>query len=222
MFHAVVVSVLAVPGVCYFLFASREHRYLVSHELTWCGGNVQPETGWEIADMMVAAAGLAFTTFTVSDLFVMLIHRLMTPDYLLHHLVFITAGCLIRGNCMMPFTSSILMAMEVSTPFLNYLQLIRNRGSAFETLLRINGILFMVSFIIFRLILNTYGAIDLLFEREYAFREAPPWQGWFLVVAITLGMLLQFYWFKPIIDKFIEIKNSLKPQNGYSKIENSA
>mmetsp|Transcript_46278 Transcript_46278/g.85008 ORF Transcript_46278/g.85008 Transcript_46278/m.85008 type:complete len:247 (+) Transcript_46278:228-968(+) len=220
LLHAVIVSLLALPTLFYLIFAPRHQRYEIAHDLTWCSGSPDQE----IFNILVAAAGLAFTTFTVSDLVVCSIHGLMTPDYVVHHVVFITAGCIIRGNCMLPFQSSVLMAMEVSTPFLNYLQLIRNRGAAFEKPLRINGILFMLSFVVFRLILNTYGAIDLLFNIAYAMREAPAWQGWFLVVAITVGMLLQFYWFKPILNKFFEIKNSLKkePQNGYEKLENGA
>mmetsp|Transcript_68275 Transcript_68275/g.211238 ORF Transcript_68275/g.211238 Transcript_68275/m.211238 type:complete len:243 (+) Transcript_68275:657-1385(+) len=101
---------------------------------------------------------------------------------------------------MLPFNAAILMAMEVSTPFLNLGLLLRHRGPAFKKCVELNGLLFLAFFILFRLILNTYGAILLWYHRRSIPPTVPKWQAWFLLVAVAAGAVVQFWWF-PIIAK---------------------
>lgn len=224
--HAVVVCIGCIPALCNKIFQGPERRFRVSHNVFLCDSSGLSLDSQADApyNMGVAMVGMAFTTFTISDLFFLFFHVGITWDYLFHHLAFIACGVIIRYNCCIPLQAAILLSMEVSTPFLNYMMFVRNRGDSFDQTIKVCGILFMISFVIFRLILNPYGAIDLIINREYALREVPAWEGWFLIVALTAGAILQIYWAKPIVKKFFEMKNALAEKESpspYRKINGS-
>eukprot|EP00966_Prymnesium_polylepis_P105701 2448160-Prymnesium_polylepis.1 len=58
----------------------------------------------------IEIAGLLFTTFEIADLVLATGHRLMDWEYVVHHLLHIVLGLIIRGNCMTGLLAAVLMA----------------------------------------------------------------------------------------------------------------
>lgn len=205
--HALLISALGVPALFAFLGSPEYARYATSDHLAHCAVDPGNERllPWDTFGRMTALGGLAFTAFTAVDLVIMFAHNLLTWDYFLHHIVFIIAGVLIRGHCMLPFNAAVLLSMEISTPFLNTVLLFRNRGEKYQTMNVVNGVTFFVTFIVFRLVLNGYGTMELwvAIARHAAVpNKVPTWQVYFLAIAISIGALIQIYWFPSIAKMF--------------------
>mmetsp|Transcript_113810 Transcript_113810/g.179092 ORF Transcript_113810/g.179092 Transcript_113810/m.179092 type:complete len:342 (-) Transcript_113810:84-1109(-) len=218
--HALLICILSVPGLAVLIVAPENAWFAYSvlsadeTELVQC----KIDGDYAVWYWYVALSGLAFTTFTLSDVVVSLIHRRsIDPDVSLfvHHAAFIFSGLIIRANCMMPFNASILMSMEVSTPFLNYLFLVRHRGPDYKLSTMICGSMFFLTYIIFRLIINTYGTIVMWMHSmpallghssrdEVVPPAVPSWQIWFLLAAVTAGSVVQFFWFPNIWTMFMK------------------
>jgi len=188
--HALFVTCVALP-----IFFNLPERmwFATSSHLATCAYPDGPES--------IATAGLAFTAFTAADIFISVVHGPITMDYMAHHLIFLVAGLIMRGNCMLPFNASILLSMEASTPFLNLLLLVRHRTSTW--LPKLVGVLFTVCFVFFRLFLNVYGIVILWLHRGTALPPTLPlWQGWTLLSIITAGAGVQFFWFPTVSRMF--------------------
>eukprot|EP00812_Abedinium_dasypus_P005333 NODE_1668_length_1088_cov_331.086157.p1 GENE.NODE_1668_length_1088_cov_331.086157~~NODE_1668_length_1088_cov_331.086157.p1 ORF type:complete len:313 (-),score=58.73 NODE_1668_length_1088_cov_331.086157:74-1012(-) len=202
LFQSVPVSAVCIPLVFELLPASPHVQFAAVDTIGFCA--VSHKTSdtelwpWRAEAYVVGAAGLVFTTFTFVDLVLMTLHRLARLDEVVHHIAFIFAGVLIRTNCMLPLNAALLMAMEVSTPFLNYVLFFRHRGDRYATCLSVSGAIFLVLYVVFRLGLNLYGTVLLWLNIQYALHRVPDWQGWGLAVAITIGSVLQFVWFPGI------------------------
>lgn len=199
--HAALVSAIAVPAVLAFASVPEEVRFASSDHVATCAQSSHPEVN--VSGQAVALGGLVFSSFIAADLFILAVHRLASPDFIVHHAAFLTAGLIIRGNCMLPFNAAVLLAMEASTPFLNLMLLLRNRGPSYSTAVRVTGVLFFLSYVLFRLMLNTLGAM-LLWQRCSTAMPAtvPLWQRTFLLLAVTAGSVLQFFWFPAIAKIF--------------------
>lgn len=203
--HALVISVLVLPVLVILAGAPADAQFCGTPFVGRCA--VSPDNEqlqpWSMWFEVVAMAGMAFTTFTLVDVFISLRHGLATWDYVAHHVAFITAGAIIRSNCMMPYNAAILLAMEVSTPFLNTMLFLRNRGVEYTSTVQITGSTFFLLFVIFRLFLNTYGVVYLWMHFDMATPDwVPRWQLWFLTVAVTAGAAVQFFWFPSIAKLF--------------------
>lgn len=213
--HALLISILSVPAMVYYMSAPQEVLYRSSQNILSCVSPAEDEQEVYIS-LQLARCGLAFTTFTLSDLIVSSIHKLATWDFIFHHVAFIACGLIIRENCILPGISSALMAMEVSTPFLNVMLLLRNREDRFIFLTSICGILFFFTYTIFRIFINGYAtfvvqrkAIPQLLGSgtggvAVAPERVPAWQLWFLVVALGAGAGLQFFWYPSIFKTFVK------------------
>uniref|UniRef100_A0A7S0AGE0 TLC domain-containing protein n=1 Tax=Pyrodinium bahamense TaxID=73915 RepID=A0A7S0AGE0_9DINO len=203
--HASLISLVSVPALIQLLGASPEVQFAFTDHIGQCAldGSNPALIGWDRTSRFVGLAALAVVTFLASDLVILLVHRQMTIDYFVHHVAFIGAGFLTRINCMLPLNGSILLAMEASTPFLNYLLLFRNRGGGYRLSTGIAGSLFFVLFLILRIGFNTYGVVLLWANWRHA---APPWlPSWQLMailIAITTGCLVQFFWLPGIVKSF--------------------
>lgn len=150
----------------------------------------------------VGIAGLAFITFTFCDVFLCAIHGILSLDQLFHHIAFICAGAIIRGNCMLPLNASILLAMEISTPFLNWRNLFRHREGYSKSTLAAT-ICFGVSFTITRVCFNLYGAmIFWVYRQDTMPPTVPAWVAWSLIIAVSAGLLIQFFWFSYMVPVF--------------------
>eukprot|EP00972_Heterocapsa_arctica_P007262 1058847-Heterocapsa_arctica.AAC.1 len=67
--------------------------------------------------------------------------------------------------------------MEVSTPILNTLLLLRNRGDAYSKTVTVLGVIFMALFVVFRLGVSVYAAVQLFHHRSDAMPPTmPEWQ----------------------------------------------
>mmetsp|Transcript_53673 Transcript_53673/g.143566 ORF Transcript_53673/g.143566 Transcript_53673/m.143566 type:complete len:471 (-) Transcript_53673:559-1971(-) len=188
--HALFVTCLALP---IFLSLPERMWFATSNHLATCAYPDGPES--------IATAGMAFTAFTAADIFISVVHGPITLDYMAHHLIFLVAGLIMRGNCVLPFNAAILLSMEASTPFLNLLLLVRHRTA---TLLpKLVGMLFTICFVFFRLILNVYGILVLWRHRSTALPASLPlWQGWILLSIIAAGAGVQFFWFPTVTRMF--------------------
>lgn len=204
--HSVFISALSVPALFILATASSDAQYPPSEGLQpWC---TLPGGPGDIADYQdvyyaLATAGLAFTMHIVSDLFTSVAHGIATAPQIIHHTAFIVAGLIIRMHCALPFNSAVLMSMEASTPFLNVLMVLRNRGDQYTRAVRIASYFFIALFVVFRLVLNTYGLVILWINHETILPpEIPGWQAVFLLVAITAGALIQYFFFAQILQSF--------------------
>lgn len=214
--HAVLVCILSVPGLAVLIVAPDYAQFAYSTNIAQCWIDTGDAAEWGRWYYSVALSGLAFTAFTISDVIVSLIHReSIEADAALfvHHAAFVAAGILIRSNCMVPFNSAVLMSMEVSTPFLNYLFIVRHRGDNFKVSTMLCGSMFFLTYVIFRLILNTYGTVLLWINSAPVMSGSPvkimppsvaSWQVWFLLAAVTVGSIVQFFWFPGILALFMK------------------
>lgn len=201
--HACLVGTLALPAVFVLVGAGDDVRFGSSVQLATC--QVGPdlvaagEAWMDPFARAIAIAGLAFTSFTAVDLVLLVVHGPLTLDYVVHHLAFIGAGLVIRGHCVLPLNSAILLSMEVSTPFLNLMLLLRNRGPTCYKFAAALGSMFAVLFVAVRLLLNAYGAALLLTMRAEAMpARVPAWQQQFLLGAVAAGVGVQFFWLPQI------------------------
>lgn len=206
IFHAVLVAALSLPAAFALIGAPDHQRFPASLDLAWC----PPSKDHDLSQLKsayewVALGGLAFTTFTLTDLVLSSIHGLADTAYVVHHIAFATAGLIIRSHCMLPFNAALLLGMEASTPFLNYVILVRNRGDAYKNSVVCCGILFLLTYLVFRIFLNGYGTFVLwiaLIDGVATPAWVPAWQGWMMGVAITVGAVLQLFWLPMVWDAF--------------------
>ncbi|CAK0891221.1 unnamed protein product [Prorocentrum cordatum] len=203
--HAVLVSVLSVPAMVELMFAADAEvvRFSYSVHLATCKA---PEeiAQWNTVGEAIALAGLMFTTFTLADCVVSPMHGLIGWDMGVHHVAFIFAGAVIRGHCMLPFNASALISMEVSTPFLNYLVHNQHRGDAYKTRVDAAGVIFFVTFLVFRIGLNTYATVVLWiahFGGVQMSAHMPAWQQWVMLLAVSAGAAMQLFWFPHVTRK---------------------
>jgi len=206
--HAILIILLSVPSMLVLVFeGGHDVQFAFSNHVATCSvmeGHPE-QVEYRLWLQAIAAGGLAFTTFTLVDIFISLGHGLASADYIIHHIAFVTAGIIIRGYCMLPLTASILMAMEVSTPFLNWLMFFRHRGEKYKFQVVISGSCFFATFLLFRVFLNTYGTVVLLISEANGTAlpaKVDQWQTIFLMVAVTAGALVQFYWLPGICYAF--------------------
>jgi hypothetical protein len=205
--HAVLISGICVPCFVMFLDAPSDVRFDASPHIADCRVD-RGDTGampWDFAGQAIAIAGIAFTTFTIADVFISTLYGLSSRDYRIHHTAFITVGLMVRSNCMLPYNAAILLSMECSTPFLNFWTLVMNRGADYSWSTCVSGAAFVVLFLAIRIVLNTYGAVYLIVNHDIAM---PPWVPesifWFLLVAITVGAGVQYCWLHSVALKFWE------------------
>jgi hypothetical protein len=216
--HAIFVSVIALPAVISLSGAPDDVRFAAAPHLETCtmGAGFHHGEPWASYIEAVALAGLAFTAFTTADVALSMIHGLATIDYMVHHAAFILAGFILRGNCILPWKGSVQLAMEASTPFLNIMLLLQNRGVGTWPVVVVCGIIFVVSYVFLRLIQNTYATVILWLRRDEAFPPTMPrWEVWLALLACTAGAAVQFFWFPAIVRKLLKLMpgNADKDEN---------
>lgn len=203
--HSAVVSTIAVWALVQWIGAPTSAQFTSSSHLDTCRADQDGTEQWNNVGQATAVVGLLFTAFTLVDIVLSWFHGLITWDYLVHHTAFLLAGLIIRGQCILPFNASVLLSMEISTPFLNLLTFFRNRGERWTPLLVVCGATFFVLYVIFRLLLNTYATILLWVRAQESDTfpgRMPAYQVYFLLIAITVGYAVQIYWFPRIAQMF--------------------
>lgn len=202
--HSILISALSVPAFVAIAGASQEVKFGHSDHVVECKLAGEVGSHIQFGYWAVAKAGMAFTTFTMSDLVVSIVHysslRFTLVDFF-HHAVFITAGVIIRRHCMVPFIAAILLSMETSTPFLSYAMFFRHRGDDYRDSVGAAGFTFFALFIIFRIIINGYGTV--VFWHHTINGDAMPstverWEECVLLFAVTAGFVVQLVWLPAI------------------------
>lgn len=204
--HAILASAIALPAMLRLLMADDQIKFLSTDDIQWCipneneaEYNLLQQTGFLNVMPQIALVGLMFTVFTTVDLFIALIHGLAGIDYIIHHVAFIAAGVMLRSNCILPFNAAILISMEISNLPLNYMCFFRHR-EGFNLSVKISSALFAILFFVFRIVLNTYGAVFLVWRQDESLpARVPAWQRYFLLMAIAAGAILQFWWGNKVI-----------------------
>ena len=121
----------------------------------WLNDDAKASWGYTY-DMRVVEVGTWFGTFLITDLFLSMVHKMMDKMMLIHHVIFL-------GMCLTHFwppvgpgySGSVMMAQEMSTPFLNLFLLCRGffGDQALPTV--ITFVMFSLLFFVFRVLLNT-------------------------------------------------------------------
>jgi hypothetical protein len=211
--NAVFVSSLSVPAAIVFLDGPDWMQFAASSHLDDCRFDAADiDLPQSFACQAVALAGVCFTTYSVADMFLSLAHGLAGVDTVIHHVVFATAGMIMRGHCMLMFNAAMLMAMEVSTPFLNYFLLVRHRGETFAIEVIVFGSLFFLLYIVWRIGLNTYATVYLWtvhLKGSAIPAHVPQWQAWLAMMAVTAGAGVQLFWLPGICKNFMSKFDSL-------------
>jgi len=192
-FKCIIVSILANMAVWHMLGQPGHEIY---------GPNIEAEM-----------AGIVFVSFEVTDLVLGSLHGFMDRMYVVHHVMHIVLGLIIRCNCILGYTTAILASQETSSCFLNYYLLMRHRSSHWSVALSRN--LFAVAFSIWRMGLNTYGTA--YFLRYYVPFMPPmvsPWQLHTMAVVLVLATSLQWFWGYEII------RLALRPASAKAKKTN--
>merc|ERR1719210_1316855 len=95
--------------------------------------------------------------------------------------------------------------------------LMQNRGGGMYLPLVVPcGIIFVLTYIYFRLIQNTYATVILWLRRDEAFPPTMPrWEVWLALLACTAGAAVQFFWFPAIVRKLLKLMpgNADKDEN---------
>merc|ERR1719203_1638223 len=129
---------------------------------------------------------------------------------------------------MLPWKGSVQLAMESSTPFLNIMLLLHNRGDRYRFLTVPCGIIFVLLYVYFRIIQNTYATAILWLRRDVAFPPGlPVWQMILALMACTAGAAMQFFWFPGIVRKLLKLlpelgKNPREHTMAYPAVDLSA
>lgn len=227
--HATLASALAVPAMVRLWLADPEIRFISAENIEWCmpdenesSYSLLQEAGLLDIAPQVAFVGLMFTVFTSVDLLISLMHGLADFVYVVHHLAFIVAGILIRGNCILPFNAAILISMEISNLPLNHMTFFRHRAG-YEFSVAISSTIFVIFFFLFRIGINTCGAIFLWWYQEGSTpQRVPEWQRYFLLIAITIGAVIQFWWCVPVVNAMMKAwkgKDAGEKDENYAELE---
>jgi hypothetical protein len=221
--HATFIASISIPVFFAFAGSDDDVKFAASPHLDTCRlDSVQKYAmPWNDAGQWIAFAGMAFTTFLIADMFISYMYGLATlecrrgVDHLVHHAAFIAVGLTMRANCMMPYNASILLSMEISTPFLNYCTLMLNRGRDFAWSTLFAGSMFSFFFVAIRIGLNTYGVMFLWINSDIALPPwAPEFEFWFVWLAIFTGVVIQYLWLMVVLRKF---KEHWTPRDDYWK-----
>ena len=170
----------------------------------YMGLPLDSKSRWDVCGHYLAElAGMHFTAFEVADLVLLAGYGFLSMDQLLHHLLHIALGCMIRCNCGPILTASILMAQETSGIFLNYLLLIRNRAPAHWGTMAAQAC-FMLTFYIWRLGLGTWGTLVYLRDLEVVTTYHPQLSTKLIGVALVFASIQQWYWGALIFKSFMK------------------
>lgn len=167
-------------------------------------------------DLEMVEAFVWFGTFLVCDSLLVLFHRLGDKEILLHHTIFASVCFVMFRGCTAPFVGAVLVAQEVSTPFLNSFSILRAYLGLGSPLTQAVFLAFAVSFYAVRIGLNTVMTYIFLREVYTSFVGPPgassllysPAEQIVLAVVLSGAWLLQCSWARLIF------KNLLKAAKG--------
>jgi len=173
--------------------------------------NLGPED-WTLCHTSTEVAGDFFTSYEIMELIVAgLFQGLLTIDFLIHHIIHITMGLLIRYNCFVGFYGDVLMAQELSSPFMMMFFICRGRYGESNPVTAVSLVLFVVNFFIWRVCLGTFGAVHwVVYHGERTPPHVPMWCSQLVCFLMVGGAMLQMYWFKSLVTKLMKFVSGTK------------
>lgn len=127
----------------------------------------------------------------------MWLYDFLPTAFVVHHIVYISLGLLIRGDCCFNFHAALLMAQEMSNPPLNAAAFLTNRWTSGIGLrcVQLLQLLFVLNFAAFRLCLNSYATAHFVWgARQFAPPYVPAWRAGLVGLAQLAGCALQWSW----------------------------
>jgi len=142
-------------------------------------------------------AGVLFISYEIADL----LFGKLQLEFVVHHLLHIALGWVIRWNCMGGLLAAVLMAQETTGVFLNYFLLMLHRAPNHWSTTA-SFVLFAICFFVFRIVLGTFGTLHyVLYYREYMSAQVVAWQAHLIAPVLVLASVLQWYWGWAILQK---------------------
>ena len=164
-----------------------------------------------ITDPIVVEAGVWFFTFLCVDTVLMVVHRFVTREILLHHAIFGAVCYSLLTTSSTPFVAAALLSQELSTPFLNVFLLLREFKGMRYVPTHAVFVLFALTFFATRLCINGYATCLFISEvlrnlsgaRSAASSPFVLSSAQQIVLALVLlgGLALQIYWSVTIAKK---------------------
>jgi len=161
--------------------------------------------------LLTEISGVHFTAFEISDLVLSGAYGFLDGVHVVHHVIHIVMGFIIRGHCGPVLTANILMAQETSGIFLNYFLGMRNRLGGHWSV-GVSQKLFALTFWVWRNGLGTWGTYiylttPTLVPHRASFATATDAA---LASALCLASVLQWYWGVDIFLMAAGLKKSAK------------
>ena len=187
--------------------------------------NDDPVAQWGYThDMRVIEVGTWFATYLITDLILGPFHKTMDKSMLVHHIIFI-AMCLTHfwPPVGPGYNGSVMMAQEISTPFLDVFLLCRGFLGDRSMATQVTFVIFFLFFFVFRVIFNTVVTFYYFQELhkefttgESAFAKSRPWLI-FISFLVLGGCAMQLHFFKVLALKVYKIATGKKKTEGKQK-----
>jgi hypothetical protein len=185
-------------------------------------GTRMPPAGahWVEGYPLVSAVGELFTSFLLYDLVAVACawDVLGSAETIAHHAGFLLASLVLRGFSFAPWSATVCLCMEASTPFLNVCQLKEALGLSKSSALVVGSFsCFALNFFVFRIVLLAGALAQLILhwddgpwaepplltraEQRVAgsVPAVPPWAPYVLLALLCSALGLMLVWFRRIV-----------------------
>lgn len=144
-----------------------------------------------------SSTGIFFLAFEGVDLIFGHLGGILRTEMYVHHILHIVMGTVVLEACFSGFHVSVLLAQETSSVFLNIFQLLRGRLSDDSTIVKVSFLLFVLSFVGYRLVLYTLSTLHFVIETRNP-SSLPPhvkqWKADGIAIGLLAASILQ-WWF---------------------------
>lgn len=161
---------------------------------------------WTLCHTSTVFSGDFFTAYEIMELIVAAFFPgLLTIDFFLHHLIHILLAVVVRYNCFVGFYADILLAQEISSPFMMVFFICRGRYGELNPVTAVSFVLFTVNFLIWRVGLGSFGAIHwLVYHRERTPAHVAMWISDLVCFLMVAGAVLQIFWAHKLVTKLLK------------------
>jgi len=197
--HAIVVTTLGIYTAYALLFAPTEIQMRIPTETVSA-----PDLAFRDAAVLTESINLVFLSWLCYDVIHLVLNfpTLGGADTLAHHFAFMGASVLCSVYRIFPFSFSWLVAMEISSPWLNVRWYLLTTGRKGSKWLDYTNQAFGYSFILARVLMYGVGLVHLwanhglLLLGKQAVPAAPIYV---ILTLVTAGYGLQLFWLKKIL-----------------------
>lgn len=141
--------------------------------------------------ILTETSGYIFITYEIVDLFIEIAIKNMQYIYIFHHIIHILIGFyLFFDSCRYYTIASYIMSQEITGIFLNPLIIIKNiDNNNINNIITYLKLLFIISFILFRLVISPYATILYLNNNTNTYIEK-----YIIKYLLLMGNSLQYFW----------------------------